>query len=555
MKKNHFLPFLLVVIFLTLSACQPSTPVTESATSSDTGTAEEAVTEEPILAKPLIVLIDNDEGPITPANANTFIGGYMTGWIYDQLYIRTPDLGTVPHLATDASPSEDGLTWTITLRDDIKWHDGEPFTAADVVFSYTFLKEAGRAPSLGTMTDIQSNGDFGVIVTLSAPNPFFLEEAAAAVYIMPEHIWKDQTPVSGELSQFQGKIGTGAYKLVDILPGESYTFEANHDYFLGAPLVETIIAKIVKDRTQQFNQLQSRAASAVIASVPPALVQQLEDDPNLTVAHGSDFFNYVFYANGSKAPFNIPEVRKAISLAIDSQTLVDIVLLGQGVVLPQNWYHPDLPWSINIPHEYDPEQAKALLDQAGLTDTDGDGVREFNGTNTAYSMLCDINNPVEVRATELIGQWLGDVGIGASQKCQDIDTSVTEIWPNFVSVPDPTYDMAIWGWSGVPQFRHGFIQGLFNCDFGGIGWGNLSGTCDETFDQIMDQFVSLSDLSQVNSLSTQFQERFVEIIPWIPLMSPNGNFAYNPSDYDGWVYLKGNGIMSVWSFLPPEASQ
>lgn len=580
MKKNYFLPFLLALIFLMVSACQSSAPateeagatevaaVTEAAPSSDATdvpeVATEAVTEEPTAepeepapaeVKPLIVLIDNDEGPITPANANTFIGGYMTGWVYDQLYIRTPDLDTVPHLATEATPSEDGLTWTMTLRDDIQWHDGEPFTSADVVFSYKFLKEAGRAPGLGTMADIQANGDYEVVITLSAPNPFFLEEAAAAVYIMPEHIWKDQVPVSGELSQFQGKIGTGAYKLVDIVPGESYTFEANPDYFRGTPTVPMIIAKIVKDRTQQFNQLQSGAASAVISSVPPALVQQLEDDPNLNVAHGSDFFNYVFYANGSKAPFNIPEVRQAISLAIDSQTLVDIVLLGQGVVLPQNWYHPDLPWSINVPHEFDPEKAKTLLDQAGLTDTDGDGIREFNGANTAYAMLCDVNNPVEVRATELIGQWLGDVGIGATQKCQDIDTSVAEIWPNFVSVPDPTYDMAIWGWSGVPQFRHGFIQGLFNCGFGGIGWGNLSGMCDETFDQIMNQFVSLSDLSQVDTLSTQFQERFVEIIPWIPLMSPNGNFAYNPTDYDGWVYLKGNGIMSVWSFLPPEASK
>jgi peptide/nickel transport system substrate-binding protein len=175
MKKNVFLTTLFALMLLVLGACQPSAPATEAPEATDVmteeveateamteepmaeteepvateemaATEEPVATEEPAASEPLIVLIDNDEGPITPANANTF-GGYMTGWIYDQLYIRTPDLGTIPHLATDATPSEDGLTWTITLRDDVKWHDGEPFTAEDVVFSYTFLTEAGRAPA------------------------------------------------------------------------------------------------------------------------------------------------------------------------------------------------------------------------------------------------------------------------------------------------------------------------------------------------------------------------------------------------------------------------
>ncbi len=567
MKRISFVLFMILGIWLV--ACQAATPATQEPAPADTDAP--APTEEPMVeteepteepmeateapeqAAPLIVLIDNDEGPITPANANTFIGGWMTGWIYDPLYIRTPDLGTVPHLATSATPSEDGLTWNIELREDVSWHDGEPFNAEDVVFSYNFLIAAGRAPGLVNVESIEATGEYSLEIVLSASNPFFLEEGLAATYTMPEHIWRDQVPVSGELSQFQGQIGTGAYKLVEVVPGESYTFEANSDYFLAEPRVPMIIARIVKDRTQQFNQLQTGAASAVISAVPPALVEQLEGDPNISLSKGSDFFNYIFYANGSRAPFNIPEVRQALSLAIDSDTLVDIVLLGQGTVLPQNWYHPDLPWSINVPHEFDPPAAEALLDQAGLTDGDGDGIREFEGANTAFEILCDVNNPVEVRTAELIGQWLGDVGIGAAPRCQDIDTSVAQIWPNFVSVPDPDYDLAIWGWSAVPQFRHGFIRGLFHCDYGGIGWGNLAGTCDPEFDAIIDEFVALSDLSQVDEMSRQFQERFVEIIPWVPLMSPTGNFAYIPADYDGWVYLNGSGIMTVWSYLPEDA--
>lgn len=564
--KLYFLFSSLVLLSLLLAACGAPTAVATSApvetnapavTDPPTQAPTEAATEAPTAtsepAGPLTVLIDNDEGPITPANFNTFIGFWMIGWVYDSLYIRTPELEPIPALATSATSSEDGLTWKITLREGVKWHDGEDFTVDDVIFSYNFLIEAGRANNLAAIESIEASGDYGLTIKLSSPQPFFLNEGLAGTYIMPEHIWKDQTPVSGELSQFQGRIGTGAYKLVEVEPGQYYRFEANPDYYRGKPMVNELLAKIVKDRTQQFNQLRSGEADAVLSSVPPAFVAELESDSNLRIARGSDFFNYIFYTNGSREPFSDPAVRQAIAKAIDTETLVDVVLLGQGVELPLNWYHPNLAWSINLPHVFNPDAAKAELEAAGLVDSDGDGVRELNGTNTDFGILCDINNPVEVRATELIADWLRDVGLGAYQNCLDIDSSVALIWPNFVAVPEPDYDMGIWGWSSGPQFQRGFIRFLTNCDFGGIGWGNLTGVCDEELDSLLEEFVSNTDPARTEDLSRQIQERFAENLPFIPLMSPGGNFAYRPAAYDGWVYMNGTGIMSIWSFLPEGA--
>jgi peptide/nickel transport system substrate-binding protein len=501
-----------------------------------------------------VVLIDNDEGPITPANFNTFIGFWMIGWVYDSLFTRSPDLLPVPSLATDATPSEDGLTWEVKLREDVSWHDGEPLTSADVVFSYSFLIEAGRAPNLAAIDTVEANGDYALTIHMKQPAPFFLNEGLAGYYIMPEHIWRDQVPVGGELSQFQGFIGSGPYKLVDVVPGESYTFEANQEYFRGAPLVDEIVAKIVKDRTQQFSQLQSGAADAVLSSVPPALVSEIESDPAIALAKGSDFFNYIYYTNGSRPPFDRPAVRQAIASAIDVDQLVEIVMLGQGVPLPLSWYHPDLPWSINSPRAYDPQAARDMLEAEGLVDSDGDGLRELEGAALDLEILCDVNNPVEVRTTELIGGMLAEVGIQATQRCQDIDTSVSFIWPNFVAVPDPDYDMAIWGWSSGVQFQRGFINGMVNCDFGGVGWANLTGTCDPELDELIAEFVSTPDLARQDELNQSIQARFAEVLPFIPLLSPTGNFAYLPEAYDGWVYVKGTGIMTVWSFLPPEAA-
>jgi peptide/nickel transport system substrate-binding protein len=528
-------------------------PATPEETTAESEEASEDAAAEPEDGEPLIVLLDNDEGPITPANFNTFIGYWLVGYVYDPLFARAPDLSIVPALATEATPSEDGLTWNVTLRDDVTWHDGEPFTTEDVVFSYDFLKAAGRAPNLAAVETVEAQGDHELTITLSEPAPFFLSEGLAGYYILPEHIWRDQEPVSGELSQFQGQIGTGAYVLEEIVPGESYTFRANPDYFRGEPSVDSIIAKIVKDRTQQFNQLRTGAADAVLSSVPPAQVEQLKDSEEITLANGSDFFNYVFYMNGSRPPFDQVEVRQAIAKAIDTRALVDIVFLGEGVELPLSWYHPDLPWAADIPHEYDPAGAMELLEAAGLVDSDGDGIREFEGDSASYEILCDVNNPVEIRATELIAGWLEDVGIEASQNCLDIDTSVTLIWPNFVAVPDPDYDMAIWGWSSGVQFQRGFLRGLLDGDFGGIGWANLTGIADPELDELMAEYVSNPEPARTEELAQQIQERIAENLPLIALMSPSGNFGYRTSEHDGWTYMRGTGIAPVWSYLPEEA--
>src|SRR6185503_15272584 len=544
-NKLKFLIVGLACVSLILSACGGVAPAT--------ATAAPVVTEAPVVATeaptaaptatpepkgPLTVLIDNDEGPITPANFNTFIGFWLVGWVYDSLYIRTPELEPIPSLATSATPSAGGLTWTVKLREGVKWHDGEPFTVKDVIFSYNFLIAAGRANNLAEIASMDADGDYGLTIHLKSPQPFFLNEGLAGTFVLPEHIWKDQTAVSGELSQFQGMIGTGAYKLAEVEPTQFYRFEANPDYFRGEPVVPEIIAKIVKDRTQQFNQLRAGEADAVLSSVPPAFVAELKSSDGIKLAQGSDFFNYIFYTNGSREPFSDPAVRQAIAKAIDTKTLVDVVLLGQGVELPLNWYHPNLAWSINIPHVYDPEAAAAELEAAGLVDADGNGIRELNGTDTDFGILCDVNNPVEVRATELIAGWLNEVGLGSHQNCLDIDTEVALIWPNFVAVAEPDYDMAIWGWSSTPQAQHGFVRFLTNCDFGGLAWGNLTGICDPDLDLLVEEFVSTIDQPRSNELSDLIQERIAQNLPFIPLMSPGGNFAYRPDAFDGWVYTR-----------------
>src|SRR3989337_1112463 len=163
--KLYLLLSSLIFVSLLLSACgspaatatQPPAPTETEAPIVPTETSLPTATPEP--EGPLTVLIDNDEGPITPANFTPFIGFGMIGWVYDPLYVRTPELEPIPSLATSATPSEDGLTWTVTLREGVNWHDEEPFTVDDVIFSYNFLIAAGRANNLAEIESMEANGD------------------------------------------------------------------------------------------------------------------------------------------------------------------------------------------------------------------------------------------------------------------------------------------------------------------------------------------------------------------------------------------------------------
>ena len=507
----------------------------------------------PVQSGPLTVIIGSDEGLLTPVNYNTDTGYRMLGWVYDSLYTLDPDLNPVPSLATNAALSTDGLTWQIALRKDIRWHDGQPFTAQDVIFSYQFLKDSGQARNLSVIDSMEARGDFALIINLSQPYAFFMNDVLAHYYIMPQHLWGNQQAVSGAPIDFQGTIGTGAYKLTEVVAGQSYTFEANSDYFRGQPQVPGIVAKVVTDPAQQVEQLGSRQAAAMLSSATPDQVAGLTGTTGVQLSTGSDFTNYVLYTNGSRPPFDQTKMREAILLAIDSQTLVDTVLQGHGTALPSSYYDPELPWAIDVPYDYDPVAAQALLGFVGVTDSNGDGIREWDGAPTDFAILCDSNDPFEVQASDLIVGWLKDVGIGAHQDCQDLTTETSAIWPNHVAVANPNYDIAIWRWSRETQLQRGFLQYMI-ADPATLGWANLSGLVDAQLQSEMAQYALTVDPSALDVASGNVQMTFSNVVPMIPLVAPEGNFAYKPAAYDGWVYVKGVGITTVWSFLPAPAA-
>lgn len=505
--------------------------------------------EAPAQVTSLTIAIDNDEGLLTPMNWNTWVGYYLTGYVYDTLLNRDLSNLPIPGVAESYDISDDGLTWKVVLRKDVKWHDGQPLTSEDVVFSFE-ANQKRRPGQFSVVDSVVSEGDFAVTITLNQVTPFFSTEVLMDMYLVPKHIWQD-VEILEERTPFESKVGSGPFKLLEAKPNEYYHLEANADYWGGKPLVGEIVAKIIKDRAAQFQALKAGEVGAVVVSIPAALVDELAQTENIALKQGADFFNYVLKVNLDRPPLDQLDVRKAIELAIDKQRLVDLVLQGRGTVLPPSYYHPELPYARrDLQSEHDPDRAKEILAGLGFEDSDGDGLREMDGKPLQFTLLCDSNNPAEVRTGELLKGMLAEIGIGIVQKCLDVDTQMSFVWPRFHAKNVPDYELSTFAWSAAPLVKRPFIRGMLHSDIENVGWANVTGYRNPEADRLLDELIITPNPARQDELQRQIGGIIAQDLPFIPLFCPDGNFAYRPEAYDQWTYLQGVGILPRMSFLP-----
>ncbi len=521
-----------LVLFLIVSAC-----------------AAPKISEGPAQVKSLTIAIDNDEGLLTPMNWNTWVGYYLVGYVYDTLLNRDLTNSPIPGVAESYTVSSDGLVWKMNLRQDITWHDGQKLTAEDVVFSFEANRK--RRPGEFAIVDtVAADGDHAVTITLTQVSPFFASDVLMEMFVVPEHVWKD-VEILEERTPFEAKVGSGPFRLLEAKPNEYYHLEANGDYWGGQPLVGEIVAKIIKDRPAQFQALKAGEVDAVMVSIPAALVGELDQTEGIALKQGADFFNYVLKLNLDRPPFDQLEVRRAVELAIDKQQLVDLVLQGRGTALPPSYYHPELPHARrDIQSEFNPDKARQLLDSIGFQDGDGDGVREMNGKPLQFTLLCDSNNPAEVRTGELLKAMLAEVGMAITQNCMDVDTQCSFVWPKFHAKNVPDYEMSTFAWSAGVQVNLPFIRGMVHSDIENVGWANITGYRNPEMDKLLDELIVTAAPARQEELQSEIGALFAAELPFIPLFCPDGNFAYRPEAYDQWTYLQGVGILPRMSFLP-----
>lgn len=480
----------------------------------------------------------------------------FTMLVYDSLFWSQSRLDPEPWLATGAEPSEDYRTWTVTLRDDVLWHDGVQFTAADVAFTFKYFADDGGPGRYGhhvydhpvfesaTVVD-----DATVEITFEDPVPTFKLLPGGDLPILPKHIWEGVENPRADATSLP--VGTGPYRMVEYNPGVSYRLEANADYFKGAPTVDTLIMPVVTDAQAAFAGLQTGELDFVTRNLPAPLVSRVEENPELSVITGSRMQSLYLMFNTRKPHLRNPVVRKAMSMALDVQAIVDIVEGGLGRPGNDTWTHPDSAWAHpEGGHEFNIDGARSMLDTAGYTAGD-DGVRRnADGAELAFTLLVNASAPPQIRSGELVAEQLAAIGVDITVEPLDPPAIAAARRPS----PDgpPTVDMFIAVFESHAHADPDHLFFFFHSPGRGVG-AIFSGYANPEFDAILESALD-KPITEKLALTAQAQEIFAAEAPAVVLFYPDGRWGYRPSAYDGWVSDPGHGVFTKRSFLVPAAA-
>ncbi|NNE81701.1 MAG: ABC transporter substrate-binding protein [Silicimonas sp.] len=285
--------------------------------------------------------------------------------VFEGLTRFGPDGSVNPGLAESWEISEDGTTYTFKLRSGVKFHDGTDLDAGDVVFSLDRARaeestNAQKALFAG-ISGVEAADDTTVKVMLSAPQGNFLFNMAwgDAVIVAPESIENIKT----------NPIGTGAFTFADWKQGDSITISRNPNYWGDAPALEEATFKFISEPTAAFGAMMAGDIDAFYGYPAPENLAQFEADPRFNVLAGNTEGETILAINNKMEPFDDVKVRKAVSMAIDRQAIIDGAMFGYGTPIGTHFapHNPDyVDLTANAP--FDPAAAKALLAEAGYPD-------------------------------------------------------------------------------------------------------------------------------------------------------------------------------------------
>jgi peptide/nickel transport system substrate-binding protein len=487
----------------------------------------------------LTIATEADKGNLTPYSFRPPPGLHseLTGLVHDTLFLDPYTEEPIPWLATEASASSDARTWTVTLRDDVTWHDGQEFTAEDVAFTYDYYKEgpsnrySHHASDYPTIDSVEVLDPYTARFTCADPCPTLALITLADLPILPKHIWEN---VEDPLTYTELPVGTGPYRLVEHVEDQSYRFEANEDYFLGPPSVEEIEMPIVPDPSSMFLALETGQVDTVTRNVPPELEERLGETQNIGLVDGDRFSSIFYRFNDERPPLDQQEFRRALDMSIDRQALVDTVLLGSGRPGSPSFLHPDSVWYEPQETTFDPEQARTILDEAGITDSDGDGTRESDGEPVSLSVLVPANDPQQIRTAELVAQQLEKIGVGL--EVQSLD-------PGTLSQRQNSRDFELTSFQGVPHLLGDPTQLMESLE-------SLLFYSNREYEELKSEWSEATTVEQQSEVLSEIQTLFAEDPPAFTLYYPDTNYAYSASAYDGWMPVEGHGIHHKWSLIP-----
>jgi len=361
-----------------------------------------------------------DPGSWDPIDTFLVTWGGVGSQIYDGLTMRTADMKLVPGLATSWEMLDNDTRIRFKLRQNVKFHNGEPFYAQAVKFTFDRLlgSEGAKGPqqsNYNAIKEVKVIDPYTVDFILSRPDPVLLTKLAGygAMLVPPKYVTE-----KGDEYFNSHPVGTGPFKFVDYKPKVSLTLERNGDYWDGAPKLDGIVYRFIAEPATQVAELQAGRLD-IATAIPLSMLDVIAKDPKLTTASINGPTTLALRFNTKEGITKDPSVRRALTMAVDRDTIIKQMLGGNAEAVASFQgklsfgYDPALK-----PLPYDPAEAKKLLKAAGIKP--GATVQiDFRGTDTNFREVA-----------QAISGYLQAVGVKATLKPYETSVLLNDIIPN-----------------------------------------------------------------------------------------------------------------------------
>ena len=586
-NKRLSLLAVLLVAALVLAACPQPAPIapTEQEPAAETQTeevavAEEVAEEEESMSGPAVqggVWVEGTSADATilnPILASDSASFDVLGWFFPSLLGQDPFSGAIvpTEMAASWDVSEDGLVWTFNLQDGVMWTDGEQVTADDFKFTYdaiaSELVETPRKANLDNIESIEVVDPLTIQVTYAEVKCDALNNLGLGW--LPSHLYAaDFSDVMDSPLNEEPTVSAGPFVFNEWLRDDNSTVLRNDNYWKGAPNMDGWIYKIVPDPGARLAQLQTGELDLI--GVQPEQLTTVELDSNLNLyKFKDDGYSYIGLnqANpqnpqaGQDEDGNLVEqdphpilsdlaVRQAIAHALDYDSIINQVYLGQGYQIASNvlpavgWAHdPSLQ-----PYAFDTELAAQILDEAGWTDSDEDGVRECNGCATAEEgaaltirLQTNAGNTTREDLGALVQDQLNGIGFDIQFEAIEFGTLVGELLGQ-------TFDMVIIGWTGLGTDPNDDSFWHSKFDTPGSGF-NFVSYQNARIDELLEQGVSVPGCAAEERATfyQEIQQIIHDDIPYVFVTGSVGNIGYsgkfNGTDPGTWSFYHN---IETWS--------
>jgi peptide/nickel transport system substrate-binding protein len=564
-KKLLVFLSLLVAMSMLLAAC--GTPATATETAPATTEAAPATSVAPTGEKTtLIYAIGSEPETYFPGYESSALASYGFELVFNNLATKDLQGNWVGDLATSWDISTDQLTWTFHLVQNATWHDGEPFTAKDVAFTfelladplytgtyYTMIESINGAKekhdgTAQTISGINVIDNYTITLTYAQPNALVLDTMAGIMPILPQHILKDIPVPDLATSDFARKpIGTGPYMLREWNSEENLIFDKNPTYFGGPVNIDTFIWQIIPEPSAQITALLNGEVDLINVGADDFAQVENVDGVTTKTTSGSRYYLLNFHITN---PFLADvRTRQAIAHSIDRESLLTGLFGGKGAV-ESSIFHPSLPeHDANLKgYTYDVAVAKQMLAEVGWTDSDGDGILDAHGVagvtdGTKFALeIGSMTTPIYVKYNELIQQFLKAVGIDST-----ITPYETDIYFSTYYVMGGPWQLNGAAWSNLIGSPQQELLWNITCDS-----NSQYDYCNPELDTMIYNNNTIFDQTERVQNFYAIQEIMEQQAIYLPMLRPQDNYAFDaklaPVDYQSAMDLYRS--LPTWTWQP-----